>query len=78
MDEAELQAFLSGPVPDASQCRDIAKSELESGQCDEQTSYGLPSGSTYCGAPKTEGFMLCRYHLFGALHSGASVDELRE
>lgn len=77
MNEAELRAFLQGPVPDVSQIRDVPYDQLSPGQCDEQTEYGTSAGSRYCGAPRTPGFKLCRYHLFTALHNGEPVDELR-
>lgn len=78
MDEAQLKAFLNGPVPDDSQCREVAEEDLDPSQCGQEISHGLPSGRTYCGAPKTEGFILCRYHLFDALYSGYPVEDLRE
>jgi len=77
MNEAELQAFIQGPVPDASQCRNVPYDQLRAGQCDEQTEYGTSAGSRYCGAPLLPGFKRCRHHLFTALNSGEPASELR-
>ncbi len=78
MDEVELEELLRGPVPDTSQIRDVAEGELRPGECDEQTGFGTPEGRLYCGAPKVAGFSRCRFHLFDALNSGVSADQLRE
>lgn len=77
MTEAEVQAFIDGPVPE-SQCRDAPQANLKPGECAEQTEYGTSAGARYCGAPKAQGFWLCRYHLFTALNSDEPVADLRE
>ncbi|TDQ53000.1 hypothetical protein [Actinorugispora endophytica] len=77
MDNAGLRALKRGPVPDKSRCRDVAYEDLHPGECDEQTAYGAAVGSTYCGAPKAEGFKLCLYHLFNALNGGVPKSRLR-
>lgn len=79
MDEVQLKAFMEGPVPDNSQCRGVALRDLRPGECDHQMGYGGPGESTYCGAPKAEGFSLCEFHLFDTLATfGTPVDHLRE
>lgn len=79
MDEAQLKSFMEGPVPDSSQCGEVAPQDLRPGECGHQTGYGGPGGSTYCGAPKAEGFFLCDFHLFDTLvNLGTPADHLRE
>lgn len=77
MNEAELRAFLQGPVPDVSLCGSVPYEQLRPEQCDEQTEYGTAAGRRYCGAPRLPGFRLCRYHLFTALNAEEPLNELR-
>lgn len=69
MDHVEVQRFVAGPVPEP-ECRDVPASQLAEGECDWQTSFGMPAGITYCGAPRWQEFRYCRHHAFDALING--------
>ncbi|GLU50530.1 hypothetical protein [Nocardiopsis ansamitocini] len=75
MTPQEFEKFLNGPVPDASTCRDVPESALRGDECDVQTAYG-DGPSLYCGGPRTEGYTVCRFHLFQTAVEGGPISGL--
>ena len=70
MTHQEVEDLIHGPVPDRSECRAVPRNELGSDQCDAAVARVTGDVELHCGAPNVDGFVVCRFHLFYALHGG--------
>lgn len=76
MDQQEFEELVNGPEPDPSECRDVPEDGLRPGECDTRVGSGTGEPSLYCGAPRVDGYVVCRYHLHDAYANNYSIGEL--
>ncbi|GAB3731669.1 hypothetical protein [Nocardiopsis nanhaiensis] len=77
MTHQEVEDLIHGPAPDRSECRAIPRDELGSDECDAVVARVTGDVELHCGASNVDGFVVCRFHLFYALHGGYTRTKLR-